>query len=88
MVMRTPDPLKFYDDEIRRWWIENALIHPNGPVKIILLCYDNLDAAYYPCNLLNNTHYVEKTQEIESQNEIVKVIEIIDVVNSVVYKLV
>jgi hypothetical protein len=31
---------------------------------------------------------VEKTQEIESQNEIVKVIEIIDVVNSVVYKLV
>jgi len=86
--MKKPDPLKFFDDEVRCRWIENALIHPRGPIKIILVCYDDLDAAYYPVNLMDGNHYVDKIHKIELQNSTVTVIEIIDVENNIVYRLV
>jgi hypothetical protein len=86
--MRAPDPLKFFDAKVRERWIHNTLNHPNGPVKIILVCYDNTDGAYYPSNLLDDTYFVEKIRKIESLNSTVVVIEIIDVENDIIYEFV
>jgi hypothetical protein len=71
------DPLKFFNKQVRLLWMYNATIHPHG-VKKIIVCFDERDETYYPCNLLDGKDVSEKILEIAIQNSSVRILEIID----------